>query len=96
MPVIFSLITEIFAYGYLYSDVIFAAILIGILAYPKFIKKQVDGFQITDISESIVESLDEYRAAFKAIEGIAKDVTIDDKDSVAGIINIIESKKTLK
>ena len=68
-----------------------------IFIYPKFKAKLADGFQpATDIPEAIAEGLADYKSAFVSIEKIAKDVTINDADSLASIINIIENKKTFK
>ena len=55
-----------------------------------------DGFQSSDIPEAICEGVSEYKSAIASIEDIAKDVTINDANSVAAIISIIEKQKVFK
>jgi len=87
-----SLIINYFDQIALIGSIIVAAIFI----YPKFKAKLADGFQTSDIPEAITEGISEYKSAIASIEQVAKDVTVNDVDSVAAIINIIEKQKVFK
>jgi chromosome condensin MukBEF ATPase and DNA-binding subunit MukB len=66
------------------------------LAIPKLYEKiKKDGYQSTDPIEAVTESSIELKNLIMAIEGVAKDVTINDADTVKTIISYIDSKKKL-
>jgi hypothetical protein len=81
-----------------FDQIVFAVGIIGvaIFSYPRFKAKLKDGFQCTDVTEAISEGVSDYKSVVANIETIAKDVTINDTDSVATIIDIIEKQKTFK
>ena len=96
MPIIFTLVAELLSYAYVYSD---ALILLAIAAFfiiPKFLAKQENGFQLTDITESVTEGIEDYRTAMKNIYAVINDVTVNDADTVAQIQGILQAKKTFK
>lgn len=75
------------------------AFIVGLLyvAGPKiYARIKKDGFQTCDITEGINEGMVEYKALINSIEGVIKDITVDDADTIKAISSMIDSKKILK
>jgi len=75
------------------------AFLCGALYFiiPKlYTKIKKDGYQGSDVSEAINEGMTDYKALITSIEGVIKDVTVNDADTVKAITSMIEAKKILK
>lgn len=59
-------------------------------------KLKKDGPQLSDIPEAVCEGVAEYQAAMTEMYTVAKDVTVNDKDTVNFVINMIDKFKTFK
>lgn len=83
-----------------YADVIIVAFSAGGIGYftMPILKAKIkkDGFQPTDITEAVSEGTTEYQDAMKQMYDVAKDITINDKDTVNFVIDMIEKFRKFK
>lgn len=83
-----------------YADVIIVAFGAGGIGYftmPTLKAKiKKDGFQPTDITEAVSEGTIEYQDAMKQMYDVAKDITVNDKDTVNFVIDMIEKFRKFK
>ena len=83
-----------------YADVIIVAFSAGGIGYftMPILKAKIKkyGFQPTDITEAVSEGTTEYQDAMKQMYDVAKDITINDKDTVNFVIDMIEKFRKFK